>query len=303
MIKFMSIDIVDACNLSCRTCARGQRVMPNTGRKIDVTTMSKVISKAKEENIEQISMFNWSEPFLHPNIDLFVQEIKNAGIRASISSNLSLENVPNLIPSLLNGLNTLSVSVSGFTQEVYSINHVNGNVANVKKNLLEIVEARKQAKIYTNVIIKYIKFKHNVHEVKYFEEFAKTNSFFFQEIEGIGDPLAPPDRKTLCEWDAALGAQIVQNCSRQQTNRSSIFSETCELGGRIVVLDSSADIYLCCRFPNCSFLKIGNYLEQRRDAIFLLQHTHPFCLTCKWKRVAFSNEDVQCIKGIDYNKG
>ncbi len=75
------IDIVDACNLRCQTCPRGLRMMKNSGEKMSFSEFKKILAKSKKNGASVVGLYNWAEPFLHPEITRFVKEIVDNGIR------------------------------------------------------------------------------------------------------------------------------------------------------------------------------------------------------------------------------
>jgi len=135
----LQIDTNSACNLMCRTCPRGVRVMKNERKFMDYSLFKSIIDKAKINNIRSLEMHNWTEPFLHPQLTEFAAYAKAKDFSVCISSNLALPNISHLA-AILQEIDTLYVSVSGFTQATYSINHKCGKIDNVKNNLEKIIQ-------------------------------------------------------------------------------------------------------------------------------------------------------------------
>jgi hypothetical protein len=43
------VDIIDRCNLQCRTCVRGVNLLPNSAKSMSLPVFRKIVTKAKKE--------------------------------------------------------------------------------------------------------------------------------------------------------------------------------------------------------------------------------------------------------------
>nr|WP_148224026.1 hypothetical protein [Sediminispirochaeta smaragdinae] len=100
---------------------------------MEFSLFEKILLKAKQNGATSVELYNWTEPFLHPDIKKFVNEVKKYELPLFLSSNLSLRSIPQLIDTLHAGVDILYVSVSGFTNKVHQINHVGSDINVVKK--------------------------------------------------------------------------------------------------------------------------------------------------------------------------
>jgi hypothetical protein len=128
------IDINDVCNLKCATCPRGARAFPNTPTKMSLSTFKQIVEKGIYDGAYQVGLFNWIEPFLISDLYEYTQIVKSPDLRCEVASTLSLRRTPNLL-KCLNSVDMLWVTMSGYTQPVYEINHVGGNVENIRQSL------------------------------------------------------------------------------------------------------------------------------------------------------------------------
>src|SRR5437588_9716858 len=127
----LDIDIIDKCNLQCPTCWRGVAAQKNTSATMPLPRFREIVSKARAEGYPNVSLINWTEAFLCKTLHEYVAVVKEAGLDCWISSNLSLppkEYSPAIIAALSSGVDILTVSVSGFTQSIYEINHKRGRI-------------------------------------------------------------------------------------------------------------------------------------------------------------------------------
>ena len=79
-----------------------------------------IIKKIKADDISdrnEVHLYNWGEPLLHPEIDEIVSITKQAGYYCDLSSNLN--QVKNLESVIKMNPDFFRVSLSGFTQKNY----------------------------------------------------------------------------------------------------------------------------------------------------------------------------------------
>lgn len=294
MIDLMYIDIVDACNLSCKTCFRGQRLIKNTRHVMDFRLFSSIIEKARSESIKYIHCYNWTEPFLHPDIMRFVKKINKEGLQCCLSSNLSLKNIPNLTNILRSGVDDLIVTVSGFTQEIHSVNHSKSNIDNVFKNLEKISKIHATIPIPTTIDIHYLEFDYNKHEIDPFRRYALDLGFKFSITKGNGNP-SIPDQRSWHEYEKDLASSFLVQNNKMSQRRLAFKNKLCKISSKHIAVDSHGDVFLCCAQPNLDFLKIGQFLEIDIKTIFYLINTHPICNICDTERIQMTHSDIDCL--------
>src|SRR5512143_4116551 len=76
-----SIDVVDACNLRCVICPRGVYYKKSTANRMKLEVFERLLDKIVSEcECQTIQLYNWTEPFLHPELDKFVAAVMRRGI-------------------------------------------------------------------------------------------------------------------------------------------------------------------------------------------------------------------------------
>lgn len=164
------IDPTNACNLRCKLCPTGLGILGRKQGIIDFQKYKKIIDEIAPY-ANEVWLFNWGEPFLHPNICEIIEYTSNKKIAVRISSNLNRlrDNMADQI--VLSGLDNLLISVDGADNDTYQKYRVGGNLDQVLKNIEEITKAKRKYKskkpyIYLRMLIN----KHNSHQI---EEMAK----------------------------------------------------------------------------------------------------------------------------------
>lgn len=304
------IDLVDACNLSCPTCPRGLRLMPNSPGRMDVELFTKIMRKAARLGLQYSGLFNWTEPFLHPDIAQFTRLVKKHGLTCILSSNLSLPSIPDLIPALEN-CDHLIVSVSGFYQRTHSINHRGSNIKVVKKHLAEIAQAKSDGKINTFVEIRYFNFDYALPEFDLFKKFAELLGLGINLWKASGQPKTSRPAMTSPETDwRTVGNWFISTDKIPAVPKLDNINPPpdgliCYSSADPMLLDYKGDAYLCCLMPNFSKTRIGNFLTDDFDVLQYRRYVHPLCAMCmRPKDYSSPVEHLHslargCIKSLD----
>jgi hypothetical protein len=170
------IDINDACGLKCPTCPKGVRAFPNTSKKMSLTMFSNIVQKGRYDGAYQVGLFNWVEPFLITNLHEYTNIVKMYGLRCEVASTLAVPKIPNLIACLAS-VDMLWHTVSGHSQSIYDVNHVGGKVSDVFRHMDTIAEAKREGRIQTDVLVRYLKYDYNEHEIGAFKDEATSRGF------------------------------------------------------------------------------------------------------------------------------
>jgi len=295
------IDIIDKCNLRCPTCVRGTQLLKNSAASMPINLFKEIVEKAKSEGYDTIGVYNWIEPFLCKDLEKFVSIIKDSGLDCELSSNLSLKPASyfdNIRQALLKGVDRLTVSVSGYNQEIYQINHVGGNVSWIKENLEQIALLKRTKTIRTEVFLRFIKFDYNNKEEPLLREYAHSLGLKFEVIEGVGHPSHSIDKyesESFCH-------DRLKNFNPSRIHEEN--GEICSLIMDTIAINSQGNVYICCIYPYYSSLRIGSYLEMSKHDILLKRYSHPICPSCGFpRRKATVTDCSKLVNAIEFRLG
>jgi MoaA/NifB/PqqE/SkfB family radical SAM enzyme len=250
-----------------------------------------VVEKAKSEGYDVIGIYNWTEPFLANTLPEYVSVVREFGLYCDVSSNLSLKYFDTIERSLVAGIDRLTVSVSGYSQAVYEINHIGGNISWVKENLERISELRREGIISARIFLRLIKFDYNIKEEPVLKDYASSLGVEFEVINGVCHPDNPVSSYASEEY--FLNRLKNFTSSRIYENNG----EICPLILDTLSIDSEGNIYVCCAYPNYSCLRIGAYLEIPKDDLLLNRYTHPICISCAFPRRKATESDCKALVG------
>jgi len=284
------VDTIDACHLKCGSCIKGVRAIPNTSRKMPLDMFTRIVEKLDAAGYSRISLYNWTEPFLNRNIEDYISVVKSFGQYCELSTTLSLRHIDNLEAALVAGLDRMVVTMSGFEQSIYEINHIGGTIDYILPNLRRVRSIMDQHGLSPQVVVRMIRFGYNVGEEPKLRALAAELRFDFEIIEGMSDPTT------------SARAQKHGNDYYEKILATAGPSETPETEGKVcpilfdqITIDVVGDVHLCCAFPTFAPLRIGHYLDLPDNDILLRRYVHPLCRVCSMPRRPASAGDGERI--------
>lgn len=186
MFNYITIEISGICNAKCPYCATGSRNIDKTFKSksinntfIDTEKFEKAIdyilnNKIFDSKSGLIILYNWGEPFLHPEFNKIVEILNYHSIRFQISTNAS--KIPKISSATsMKNLKSLNFSMSGFSQHSYDKIH-GFNFESIKKNIIEIIKTFRNLDYKGITTILYHVYQFNIGEYKEAFNFAKANN-------------------------------------------------------------------------------------------------------------------------------
>jgi len=291
------IDVLDACNLRCRTCVRGLRGLKNSSRRMPLDKFEHIVEKAVSDGFDSVQLFNWTEPFLLDDLHAYTSIVRRYAFPCICSSNLSIEHIRNFQEALAS-IQVLVVSVSGLDQEVYEVNHAGGSIELVKKNLRVLADLKRDGAIDTRVVLTFIRFDYNRDQEAKLRDYATSLGIEFAITEGSGHPITGDPRQFTEEH--ALEQVRCFDAGRFVEHRGEVCAQLFDN----VALDVDGDVFLCCARPNYDVFRVGPYLELSMNEILITRHSHPICHACGFQRRAATASEKQALReAFDHSLG
>jgi radical SAM protein with 4Fe4S-binding SPASM domain len=134
------------CNLRCNLCPTGKK---KSGRKTGFLGIEVVKSIIKElgDYLYSIDLFDWGEPLLNKNIFEIIHLFKKARISTVLSTNLNIFEQKFCNEIVESGLDTLIVSLDGYSQEALNYYQVGSNFEKVVSNVKKLAEYKNKKKL------------------------------------------------------------------------------------------------------------------------------------------------------------
>ena len=252
------IDVANICNLRCPYCPTGARRKSGRAESLIDPLLVKSMLDELGQYLISVNLYNWGEPLLHPQIAAMVRMIHNRRIFTKISTNLNTDKREVLVDLCEAGLDYLTVSFSGASQEVYEHYHRGGDLDVVLENIRYLTAYKRRNNRRRPIIeLMYLVFKHNRQEMKAARHMAAELG-----VESI-------------RWFAGGGPGEAK-IDASSSAAASLSHNFCHHLWNMVVLNSDGGILPCCYlfFKKDDF---GNYAQERVMEV----RNNPFFVTAR----------------------
>jgi pyruvate-formate lyase-activating enzyme len=279
----MNIDIVGACNLRCPSCPVGNTGAINPSGLMKLDLFKDIVRKAhREYELASVYLFNWTEPFLHPELPAFIAFVRSLGLQCGVSSNLNkMTNIEEVIAAKPNAFR---ISLSGFSQEVYGQSHARGDIERVKRNMKVLSDTvRKQPNCETGVHVFFHKYRHNLGDIAPMRELTESLGFEWSESWAYLMPLEkcidleegrlPADQLAFVEKNLAIPMLKVLPALKHFKNEPCAIIED-------LTIDVEGHLNLCCATYDASKNRIGYFLDTTPASVERSKTGHSLCDRC-----------------------
>jgi MoaA/NifB/PqqE/SkfB family radical SAM enzyme len=184
------IDACNVCNLRCPLCPTGNTTIARKQAMLSLGQYKELFDKIKEYALV-VSLYNHGEPLLNPDVFSIIEHTHRNRVGTNISSNFNWPQPVEINDFIRSGLDYVTVSLDGVTQDSYQQYRVRGDVREVFDNLKRLLSAKKTLRSKTPFVEwQFIVFKHNEHEV---EEARKLASELGVDLLRFISPGVPPE--------------------------------------------------------------------------------------------------------------
>lgn len=178
----LSLELWNECNAGCLFCRDKKGVIHDLnpaggpGRiakgKLPANTATTIIDQLKNDILMAVLYTN-GEPLLYPDLSHVIRFASERRVATMIATNgLTLTNEKSQ-EILSAGLDFIKIQLSGFTQEIYSIQIRYGNVETLKDNIRNLAKINREGGYKTVILIDYILYNYNRHQLPLVREFCR----------------------------------------------------------------------------------------------------------------------------------
>jgi MoaA/NifB/PqqE/SkfB family radical SAM enzyme len=282
------VDIVSGCNLACPSCPIGNsRDVPTAKGFMSPELLDRIVRKSVDEcGRVEYGLYNWTEPFLHPDLPAMVRRVQSRGIPCSLSTNLNI--IRELDAVLQENPAKIKISLSGFDVSTYEHTHRNGDIERVKRNLAELAAARERTRSATRIVVGFHRYLGNHADESRMRALAQSLGFDFEpqwaylmpleKVLAFADPsetdvvLADEDRRLIDKLALPLDGAL-------RVSRNSP-PKPCQLRARQMSLNVRGEVMLCCVVYDQKKYSLGSYLDLPLAALQEMKYRHPQCGPC-----------------------
>lgn len=284
IFKTVYFDIAGFCNAMCAYCLTGE-YRDNEGKWVDEDMFDKTVTALIEKKLidrrSVLSLYNWGEPFLHPELDKIIKIANRHNIRYAFSTNAS--RLPAIDDDFVKNLDHIIFSMCGFSQESYDkIQKLDFEKA--KSNIVKTVTACRSNNFKGDFRISYHVYRFNHDEIKPCEEFANSHNIVFYPYNAILNRW--DDLKNLV--DGEMDGKLLRDISKDlmhledvvKTAKRSPDNYRCPQEDLLIIAENG-DIVACCQLPKHKpeFL-CGNVIVDDARQIFQSRRSMSVCNDC-----------------------
>ncbi len=135
------VDPINICALHCPLCPTGRGALKRRQGKMAFDDFKKLIDEIAEYAYF-LDLYNWGEPFLHPQVFDMINYASSRNISTTVSTNLNYFDVGMAEQAVVSGLEELVISLDGADQETYETYRVGGSLDKVIENIKSLVRQR-----------------------------------------------------------------------------------------------------------------------------------------------------------------
>jgi radical SAM protein with 4Fe4S-binding SPASM domain len=247
--SIIQIDINNICNLQCPACPTGLGEHLKANGEMSYDAFCRIVDEVKT-HVFLIVLYNSGEPFMHKDVYRMIEYATANGMAVVTSTNGHFfQNEDHAEKLVRSGLEVMTVSISGISQEIYAQYHRNGKAERVIAGLRNIAQAKKKLKIRTPVIVlRYLVFDHNRSELDEVKRLARELRIDYLNIRKAG---------TAEEYQTAKSASLAAT----KTEASPSAPNHCYWLWSLPMIQHDGDVKPCC-FLNLNPPDQGNVFRE-----------------------------------------
>lgn len=167
------IEPINVCILHCPLCPSGTGTLKRPRGRMSLRGFKEIVDQIAEYAYF-VDLYNWGEPFLHPQIFDMIEYASSRNISTKISSSLNYFDERMAQQTVESGLEELVISVDGADQQTYETYRVGGNLDKVLGGWKALVEAKKSSRSPLPLItVRVLLNRHNESQIADIRELAR----------------------------------------------------------------------------------------------------------------------------------
>ena len=166
----LEVDPINNCNLACPGCVHSSRakdlhLFDWTSGMLSPDRFAAFLDRYGPYAV-QITLCNYGEPLLNPHTPEFIRLAKNYLLLTTLSTNMTAKRF-DAEAYAASGLDFMTVSLDGATQDVYERFRKKGDLELAFTNIRSLVEAKRRlGKARPLISWQFLAFEHNAHEIE-----------------------------------------------------------------------------------------------------------------------------------------
>lgn len=277
------IEATNACNLKCALCPTGMNLITRPRRRLRFSEYKFILDRVGEYALE-VSLHNWGEPFLNADIFDIIDYTRSRGIGTNVSTNLTTLGAGDIDNIIRCGLEYLSVSLDGTSEDVYRIYRVGGDFYRVMSNLEALIARKRELRSRTPLIEwQFIVMRHNEHQMGEARRLARRLGVDLLRFINVGLPFDASNQKELARKWFPADARYRYYDPEAADRISYLHQGACFYLYRSMTINPDGGVAPCCVVYDPKY-DFGNILSQELADIWNNEHY-------RFSRALFSRRD------------
>jgi radical SAM protein with 4Fe4S-binding SPASM domain len=169
----LQIEPTNLCNLKCPLCPAGTNQLERERRHMPLNEFRSIVDDM-EDYLLFLVLWEWGEPFMHPELPEMIRYAADRDIKTLTSTNAHFLHDENYLERILtSGLSSLIVAIDSLEQDKYEIYRTQGKLSKAVEGLKNLVEMKKKLNSETVINLRMVIMKQNEHELPKMREFAR----------------------------------------------------------------------------------------------------------------------------------
>lgn len=283
-----TIDVVGTCNLKCASCVHSMEGNPVPKGIMPLSDFKRVLAKIlrDQELVTHVSLYNWGEPFLNPELPAIVRHLHEHHIAAALSSNLSIRFDGRIDTVIRANPDYLKVSVSGFYPEAYGRTHAGGDINLVKSNLYRLRYLIDRYRAATFVDVNYHLYRdNNRRNLQKMRELCTELGFALSTVNALVMPLERVLAHRAGRTDPAtarLQESLLVTIDEGIAASAGVPLSGCPYRDNQLNVNVDLSVPVCCVVGGDATTRVAeNFLETTREEIEARKRQVAVCATCE----------------------
>ena len=255
MINF---ELWNECNAQCTFCRTDDGDIydqnpSNEGRipipkgKMSLDLYKEIIEQAKDHILVAVLYVN-GEPLMYKDLYEAIKFASDRKVATIISTNGELLTENNIKKLLDSGLDFLKIAISGFSQDIFTVQHRGCHIEKIKENMKNLARLRDEGRHKIIVMLDYIYYQYNAHEYELALALGQELDFMVSRRPGNLFKLAEEH------------PELAKKEKPQPSSPNLPINDLCDWPWKVMTVNWNGDIFPCCDYvvwndqkPNSTF--------------------------------------------------
>lgn len=284
------VEIVNYCNARCPYCPTGNGKLKSRAQ-MNPEIFEAIIRHllnigVLSEKNSLVLLFNYGEPFLHPEINRILEILRKNNLKAGFSSNFI--KYPDISPAYFEVIGTVILSLSGMTDRTYGAIH-GGDIERVLANFERFLDRLNAANPEAIVYASWHRYRINEDELESAGNYFKRKKVVFRPCLAYLIDL----EKNIEVIEAGGIASEEGKKLNRQLFLDRVYGVMNSLSGtadprnfecpqfNILAINEYGELLTCCGLTRYhEDYTIGNVLEMNAGEIYRTKRSAPICRKC-----------------------